>query len=203
MKNKNVLVLLDPGHGSNTPGKKSPDGRLHEYRYNRELASLIFMLLKRQGIDSKIIVNEEVDVPLHERIRRVNDICNEVGKSNVLLLSIHCNAAGDGSQWMNATGWECYTSPGKTKADRLAESIFREAQNRLPVAHKMRADWSDGDPDKEARFYMLMHSKCPAVLTENLFMDSKKDVEYMLTHTCLVNLAEIHVIGILKYLDHG
>lgn len=197
-----MIILLDPGHGINTPGKKSPDGRLHEYRYNRELAALIMNGLRRRGIEAQIIVNEEVDVPLSERIRRVNDICNERGRANVLLLSIHCNAAGDGTKWTNASGWECYTSPGKTKADKLATAIFNQADLYLPNSQKRRADWSDGDPDKEARFYMLIHSKCAAVLTENLFMDCRADVEYMLSTTGLVTLANIHIDGIANFINH-
>lgn len=197
-----MVILLDPGHGINTPGKRSPDGRLREYLYNRELATLISTGLHRSGIDSRIIVNEEVDIPLSERITRVNEVCREVGKSNVLLVSIHCNAAGDGTRWMNATGWECYTSPGKTKADKLATCIYNMADKYLESAKKLRTDFADGDPDKEARFYMLTHSKCPAVLTENLFMDCKADVDYMLSSSGKTALAQIHIQGILNYLEH-
>lgn len=197
-----MVVLLDPGHGINTPGKRSPDGRLREYHYNRELSALIMYGLKRHGIDARVIVNEEVDVPLSERIYRVNEVCNEMGKENVLLLSIHCNAAGNGTKWINASGWECYTSPGKTKSDKLATFIYNEADKYLPQCLKRRADWSDDDPDKEARFYMLIHSKCAAVLTENLFMDCKADVDYMLSTKGIVVLANIHIEGILKFLNH-
>lgn len=33
-----MTILLDPGHGSDTPGKRSPDGHFREYAYNRHLA---------------------------------------------------------------------------------------------------------------------------------------------------------------------
>ena len=33
-----MKVLIDNGHGSNTPGKCSPDGQLREYAYTREIA---------------------------------------------------------------------------------------------------------------------------------------------------------------------
>ena len=36
-----MLILLDPGHGHNTPGKRSPDGKFLEYAYNREIATRI------------------------------------------------------------------------------------------------------------------------------------------------------------------
>lgn len=195
-----MKVLLDPGHGINTSGKRSPDGTLLEYVYAREIVNLVYHGLRREGIDTEIIVREEVDVPLSERICRVNDICKELGRSNVILVSVHCNAAGDGSEWTQANGWECYTSPGKTKADKLATCIHEEAQIYLPKTTKFRVDLSDGDPDKEARFYMLTKSLCPAVLTENLFMDNKSECKYLLSLKGKAAIANVHVRGIKKYL---
>lgn len=195
-----MKILLDPGHGSNTPGKRSPDGALLEFAYAREIAELVYHGLRREGHDAEILVREESDVPLKERICRVNEACREHGKANVLLVSIHCNAAGDGTKWMNATGWECYTSPGKTKADRLATALCQEAELYMPATSKIRADFTDGDPDKEARFYMLVNSKCPAVLTENLFMDNKSECKYLLSLKGKATIAKIHINGIIKYL---
>jgi N-acetylmuramoyl-L-alanine amidase len=39
----------------------------------------------------------------------------------------------------------------------------------------MRADKSDQDPDKESKFWMLVQSKCPAILPEWLFFDTYED----------------------------
>ena len=114
-----MKVLIDNGHGSNTPGKRSPDGRLREYAYTREIASRLEMELRKNGIDAERIVKEEIDVPLAERCRRVN----EYKASEAILVSIHCNAAGNGSDWMSARGWEAWTSVGKTKADKLATCL--------------------------------------------------------------------------------
>lgn len=196
-----MKVLIDNGHGSNTPGKRSPDGELMEYAYTREIAALVYFGLRSEGIEAELLVKEEVDVPLAERVRRVNEECAALGKSNVILVSIHCNAAGDGSQWMKAHGWEVYTSPGLTKADRLADCIFEAASLWLPETTKMRTDMTDGDPDKEARFYILRHTKCPAVLTENLFMDNKEDCRYLLSLVGKATIAKIHVEGIKKYVQ--
>lgn len=195
-----MKVLIDNGHGSNTPGKRSPDGELLEYAYTREIASLVRCGLQREGIDAQLLVREEIDVPLSERVSRVNEYCKELGKSNVVLVSIHCNAAGDGTEWMSAHGWEVYTSPGKTKADRLADCIYNAASLWLPETTKFRTDFVDGDPDKESRFYILQHTKCPAVLTENLFMDNKADCRYLLSLVGKATIAKIHVEGIKSYI---
>ena len=34
----NMKILIDNGHGANTQGKRSPDGRLIEALYTREIA---------------------------------------------------------------------------------------------------------------------------------------------------------------------
>ena len=61
-----MKILIDNGHGSNTKGKRSPDGRLMEYAYTREIAELVVSELLEKGIDAERIVREEGVVPLQE-----------------------------------------------------------------------------------------------------------------------------------------
>ena len=124
-----MKILLDNGHGIETPGKRSPDGRLLEYAYNREIASRVNDELQRRGYFSTLLVPELSDVPLSERCKRVNRVCSELGRRNVCLVSIHVNAAGRGEKWYNATGWCCYTSKGQTEGDKLANCLCAAAQH--------------------------------------------------------------------------
>lgn len=195
-----MKILLDNGHGENTPGKRSPDGKFREYLYARELAEAIERELKLRGFDAERIVHENVDVPLAERARRVNELCGRLGTSNVILISIHCNAAGNGSEWMQARGWAAYTSKGNTKADKLAECLYTAASCHL-TGQKLRKDYSDGDSDWEEGFYILKKTKCPAVLTENFFQDNKDDVNYMLSSEGKQNIINTHVDGIIQYIE--
>ena len=190
-----MKVLIDNGHGSNTPGKRSPDGQLREYAYTREIAERLVMELRKNGIDAERIVKEEIDVPLAERCRRAN----EYKASEAILVSIHCNAAGNGSDWMYARSLVSWTSVGKTKADELATCLYENAEYCLP-GMKIRKDMTDGDQDKESGFYILKHTKCPAVLTENLFQDNKEDVEFLLSEEGKLAIVNLHVWGIMKYL---
>ena len=93
-----MKILIDNGHGVDTAGKRSPDGSLREYKYAREIAEKVVSELKKRGFDAERIVKEENDISLSERCRRVNSICDRIGTKNVILVSIHCNAAGNGSQ---------------------------------------------------------------------------------------------------------
>ena len=164
-----MKILIDNGHGIDTKGKRSPDGRLLEYAQNRLLAGRIVTALQARGLDASLLVPEETDISLPERCRRVNEWCRQLGKDNVLLISIHCNAAGRGDRWLTARGWCAYTTRGNTRADALATSLYTAARAHLP-GHRLRTDYTDADPDLEKDFYLLRHTSCPAVLTENLFL---------------------------------
>ena len=194
-----MKILIDPGHGIDTPGKRSPDGLFREYLWNRQVADLILEGLVSAGIDASLVVTETNDVSLRNRVNRVNTICNRLGASNVLLVSIHANAAGNGSAWMNAKGWSCYTSKGNTKSDQVAECLYdafeAEFQDR-----KIRKDMSDGDRDWEENFYVLQKSKCPAVLLENFFYDNREECAWMLQEETKRRIAGAAVKGIIKYI---
>ena len=194
-----MKILIDPGHGIDTPGKRSPDGLFLEYLWNRQVADLILEGLVSAGVDASLVVTETNDVTLRNRVNRINTICNRVGASNVLLVSVHANAAGNGSAWMNAKGWSCYTSKGKTKSDQVAECLYdafeEEFQDR-----KIRKDMSDGDRDWEENFYVLQKSKCPAVLLENFFYDNREECAWMLQEETKKRIASAAVKGIIKYI---
>lgn len=195
----NKFFLIDNGHGIETPGKRSPDGSLMEWKYCRELARKIVEGLKAQGINARLLVPEDYDVPLKERCRRANEECCRRGAENVILISIHVNAAGNGRDWMSARGWEAWTSSGKTAADRFCEVLYAQASRLLPSGTPIRRDRSDGDSDKEARFRILTGTLCPAVLTENLFQDNRDDVRYLLSEAGMNTLAKIHIEAVLRH----
>ena len=154
-----MIILLDNGHGFDTPGKRSPDGHFREYAYNRYLAFRIRERLQQLGLDCRLLVPEREDISLQERCRRVNKICQRFGAGQVILISIHINAAGTGQQWMDARGWSCFTSIGETRADSLATCLYEAAKAQLP-GHNIRKDYTDGDPDIEKNFYILRHTRC-------------------------------------------
>ena len=197
-----MKILIDNGHGIQTKGKRSPDGKLLEYAYTRELARQIVATLKARGYDSELLVPEDDDIPLSERVRRTNAHCQAFGKTNVILISIHINAASDGSKWMNATGWSCYTCKGETQSDKLADCFYQAAIKNFP-GKRIRTDYSDNDPDWEENFYILRHSLCPAVLTENFFMDSLYDRDFLLNEAGQQAIVDTHVNGLTNYLRYG
>lgn len=193
------VILIDNGHGVDTPGKRSPDGTFKEYLYNRSVAELVLESLVGKGINANLIVTEINDIPLRNRVLRVNSICARYGTPNVLLLSIHANAAGDGRKWMSAQGWSCYTSKGKTESDKVAECLYDAFEKEFPD-RKIRKDMSDGDRDWEENFYIISKSRCPAVLIENFFYDNKEECAWLLKEDTRKRIAKATVNGVIQYL---
>ena len=193
-----MKILIDNGHGQETAGKRSPDGRFLEWSYNREIARRVVAALQSEHFYASLLVPEDEDISLAERCKRVNRVCSELGRRNVCLISIHVNAAGRGDKWCNATGWCCYTSKGQTEGDKLANCLCAAALQILP-GHRMRFDYSDGDPDQEADFAILHKTACAACLTENGFMDCKESLEFLLTDEGKQAIVDLHVQGIKEY----
>lgn len=193
-----LRILLDNGHGNDTPGKRSPrwaDGtQIFEYEFNRDIVRRIARLLAHKGITFDIIVPELTDIPLYVRSNRVNHICSVNGAANCLLVSVHANAGG-------GTGWEVWTSKGQTRADEYAEIFYRQAEQAFPE-WRMRSDTTDGDHDKEAEFAILKKTACPAVLTENFFMDSERDCRFIMSEAGRDRIARMHFDAILECVDH-
>ena len=192
-----MIVLIDNGHGVDTPGKRSPDGRLREYAWTREVAQRIAIALQREGIDARLIVPEPTDIPLSVRTRRVNDICHKVGKQNVLLVSVHNNAAGADGKWHEARGFAVYVSNNAGLGSRrLAAEFYAGAKARGLTGNRAtppQGFW-------QASLAMCRDTKCAAVLTENLFQDNIDDVKYLLSNEGKTAIVDLHVNAILNYI---
>lgn len=191
-----MKVLIDNGHGENTPGKRSPDGRLREWSYTREIADMVVTGLRKRGLDAERIVREDTDVSLSERCKRANAIYKESGKK-AILVSIHCNAAGSGASWMNARGWSVFVSNNASASSKKLATYLCEAAEDMKLQVRRPAP---KQPYWEQNLAMCRDTNCPAVLTENFFQDNKEDVEYLLSAEGKRDVVQIHVDGISKYL---
>jgi len=192
-----MKVLVDNGHGSNTAGKRSPDGTHREYLWARQFADRLVGVLKSLGIDAERIVTEDTDVSIKERCRRVNAICKTLGAKNVLLVSIHNNAAGSDGKWHDARGFSSHVSTNassrsKTLATCLAEEVS---------AHGIKVrKYLPKEPYWTQNLGICRDTNCAAVLTENLFQDNKEDVALLADNAFCNKLACAHAEGIIKYI---
>ena len=226
MTPKKLTVILGTAHGKNVAGKRSPDGKFQEWQYSREIVErLREELSKRDDLVDVFVDIPAAEVPLPQqaeltrRVRYVNQLCAHRHTERCIYVSIHVDAASSG-EWKNAGGWTAYTSPGRTRSDILATYLYEAAEKHLAgYAAKMeegkkkglygqnqkpfRKDTTDGDPDKEANFYVLVRTKCAAVLTENLFQDNKADVAFLTSEEGKKAIVALHKEAILRFAQHN
>jgi N-acetylmuramoyl-L-alanine amidase len=191
------LWILDNGHGGvidgvyQTSGKRSPvwpDGEvLYEGEFNRAIVNRLVDMCRSNNIDYVNLVDTQEDIPLKERPEMANKIAKSSDKP-CIYVSIHANGFSDES----ANGWEVFTSPGETKSDPIATILYEKAKAEFPE-RKMRPSMGDGDPDKEAKFTVLMDTSMPAILSENFFMTNYREChEILMSESGRDRVAKIH-----------
>ena len=152
--NNPKVVILGTAHGSNVPGKRSPDGKFREYKFSREVIAMLRPRLEAHGYTVFVdMPSDEVPRPgsteLSLRCRYVNGICKKFGSQNCIYVSIHVNAAGSDGQWHDARGFAVYVARScSPTSKRLARTLCELAISRglrgnraVPSAHYWQADF--------------------------------------------------------------
>jgi len=214
MENKEFCVFFDAGHGGINPKVKLPNGyttypskcaqhnngTFHSYGwffeglFNRAVVQYIEQYLKDWGYTTMKVYDEILDTSLSKRVTKANFAAKNFKAS--LYLSVHGNAAENKS----ARGWEVFTSPVQTKSDIYAELLFKEVKQSFPN-WIFRADLTDGDHDKEDRFYVLTQTNMPSVLSENGFFTNYHDAKLMFDSDFQKKLALCHARSVSDYAE--
>lgn len=205
----NFCVFLDAGHGSldrdgryvTSPSKQfrhsrgafHGDGWFFEGVWNRVLTYRVAAKLEKLGIPHIVVSHEYVDISLSYRVEMANWYHRNYKKG--IYISNHANASGSG----RARGFEIYTSPGVTQSDRIADIHWDHVKDLLGDRIDYRQDLSDGDHDKEARFYVLTRTVMPAILVEHLFFDNEQDALLLMDDEVVERFAEAQVRTVVKY----
>lgn len=212
MDKKTAIIVLGTAHRLREPGKCSPDGRVKECIWSREIVAEIADKLKEYGY--KVIIDmPEMDLPktmqtpsvklernreLGMRVNIVNELCRQNGAKNVLYVSVHINAAGADGKWHSANGWQvCVGSKASEKSKLLAECLFDAAKAqgiKLRQPSPQQKYWPQS-------LYVCNSTNCPAVLTENMFQDNMGDVDYLMSDLGKHQIARLHIEGIINYIE--
>lgn len=200
-------VILDFGHGGvdlkgryTTAPKKMftfPNGeKAYEGVLNRQIGKKVYEFL-RWDINLKVHTTVDFDDPSDISLKDRINFVNRFDINKTLLVSIHSNAYNT-----KIRGFEIYTNKEQTLSDILAEYIFKSVEifyNKISL--KVRPDRADGDSDKEADFYVLDHSKCPAVLIECLYFDNIDDFKMLKNQKFQIQLAYHIYLGIRNFIN--
>ncbi|MCQ2288313.1 MAG: N-acetylmuramoyl-L-alanine amidase [Muribaculaceae bacterium] len=189
-------VILGTAHGSNVAGKRSPDGRLREFKYSREICHMVREQLTERGIRCIIDIEDDLEPSLSGRVARVNRLATKHG--DCIYVSIHNNAAGSDGQWHSARGFSVFVSPNASTQSKLLATTL------LNTATGMNLQGNRHYPSTGYHIKSLAVCRdtcCPAVLTENLFQDNREDVDFLLSAEGRKTIAQLHTQAILAFLN--
>ncbi|MCB0628978.1 MAG: N-acetylmuramoyl-L-alanine amidase [Saprospiraceae bacterium] len=208
--NTDFCVFLDAGHGSIDPktGKyvtapskqyEHSKGTFHDGRWffegvwNRVLTDRVAKKLDTLQINYIKVYHEYLDMSLSYRV----DTANWYNKyyKKTLFISNHSNASGSGA----ARGFEVYTSPGTTRSDKVATAYFNNVKEIFGSKISYRQDATDGDPDREAKFYVLRNTAMSAILGEHLFFDNFEDASLLMLDETVERFAEAQLRTIVEF----
>lgn len=171
-------VVIDAGHGGHDGGATA--NGLKEKDLTLDIAKRIQSKLK--GSELKVIMTRSTDkyLTLSERANIANR-----NKAD-LFVSVHINSGG-------GTGFESFIYSGNVSANtqKLQETIHRNIMDQMDVADR---------GEKRANFAVVRQTSMPAVLTENLFIDTKADAAKLKDSKQLDKIAQGHADGIIEYL---
>lgn len=180
-----MKMMLDAGHGYNTPGKRSPDG-FQEYEFNRKVASYAKMFLETyQNMTVYLAHSDQEDVPLIERTDAANRLQVDA------FVSIHANAYGN--TWNDADGIETYVYLTKPS---LAYELAQKIQQYLLAETGLRDRGV-----KTADFHVLRETKMTAVLAECGFMTNQKEESLIRSDAYQRTCADAIVKGIADHYE--
>jgi len=201
-----TLIAIDPGHGLNTAGKRTPtfpDGSVMlEREFNKAVAIYLEKMLKEQGFDVINVAVSDTDVPLNKRTALANNtILNKYNRPANFYVSIHANAFGDG-EWNEANGIETYVHP-IIPAGSQTEIIARNIHRQL-IAFTGRRDRGL----KRNDYQVLRDTNMPAALVECGFMTNLVEAELLKTDAYREACAEAIAKGIcesseVNFIDGG
>lgn len=190
--NSKVCVILDPAHGDNVPGKRSPDGVHREYAWSRNRCQEIEKFLAEKGYEVYWTTRSVHEPGLSRRVQAANKIKTDKVK---LLISLHNNAAGADNKWHMASGVEIYTSKGKTQSDIFSSIMYAALKRNFPNLKYRYGGTDPLDCDKDSNFTVLMGNYF-AMLIEWLFQDGKEDIALLLDDRINLQFSESVVSGI-------
>jgi N-acetylmuramoyl-L-alanine amidase len=207
----NFCVFLDAGHGGldssgryvTAPSKMFEHDRgsfhkgsfFYEGVWNRRLTGLVLNKLISLNINYIMLSHEYLDLSLQHRVDKANWYYRNYKRG--ILISNHANASAS----RRARGFEVYTTPGTTMSDVMAEIHWNNVEALLGGRITMRSDTSDGDHDKEARFYIIQKTLMPAMLVEHLFFDNFSDASLLMDDEIVELFAEAQVRTIIEYFN--
>lgn len=187
LKKEEVLIVIDPGHGGEDPGKVGVNDAL-EKDINLKIAEKLRDLLEEESI--QIVMTREDDfVPesKNEDLKKRVELINEVNPD--IVVCIHQNSFTDPS----VAGPQVFYHGSSEISKRIAQTL----QEELWLIDEENQRQIKGNES----YYMLSQTEVPTVIVECGFLSNLEDAEKLVTDDYQEQIAQAICSGIIKWLD--
>lgn len=179
----NKILVLDAGHGINTPGKQTLAslGKVYkEWTLNNAVCNKIQKILANYNVTIYRTDDQSgaTDISLATRVSKTNSYNPD------LFVSIHQNAGG-------GTGTEVYYHTRGTSEDKKVAGI---------IAPKLASKVGLRNRGVKTAEFTVLTTKATAVLVEGGFMDTKNDYEIIISDKGQQAYAEAVAEAVIEYL---
>ncbi|MEI4770436.1 N-acetylmuramoyl-L-alanine amidase [Psychrobacillus sp. FJAT-51614] len=179
-----MKIMLDAGHGPDTIGKRTPDGKMKEFEFNAAVVGFLKKELEDCGLIVLVSHLGNLDVALHERTTLANKLGVDV------FISIHANAFG--TTWNNTSGIETFTYTRPSEQSKLLAKYIQDSLCSLSKGKNRGV--------KQADFAVLRDTKMPAVLVECGFMTNKIEATLLQSRLYRILCAKAIAFAILRWI---
>lgn len=173
-------IILDAGHGGKDAG--AVNGGLYEKAAALKVATLVGTMLTKAGHQVYYTRKDDTFVELADRCKLSNELNAD------FFISVHCNSAENKS----ASGVETWFCKGSSKGKLLANYVQAELADISGVKNR---------GIKEGTFYVLKHTKAPAILVELGFISNETEKKLLFKESYQQKLASAIAIGLQTYLE--
>lgn len=194
---KDIVVIIDAGHGGIDGGTSAADGT-PEKEINLSVALKVDEFLKSMGI--KTVLTRNKDVSIHSenavtiREKKVSDIKNRLkiveSAENSVLLSIHQNHFTQSKY----SGAQVFYSKNNPESKIIADIIQRN------IIDFIQPDNSRETKCSGSEIYLLHNVSAPAVMVECGFLSNPDEAEKLKNENYQQNIAFIIALSILEYI---
>lgn len=175
-----MKVYLDPGHGGADPG--AIGNGIKEKDITLDITQRIRAHLTQHDIEVRMSRTKDITKSLNQRTNEANTWGADY------FISIHCNAFNG-----KARGYEDYIyTRANTTTTKFRNVLHEEIAKTSGLPNRGK---------KRANFHVLRETAMPAFLSENGFIDHKKDADLMKSSVWREQIALAHARGILKALN--
>lgn len=193
-EDKNVTIVIDPGHGGRDPGKVGVNHCL-EKDINLSISFLLKEMLEQEGIT--VIMTRDADVGLYSEDdpnKKRADLNNRVSIINSsgaqLAISIHQNSFSEGY----VKGAQVFYYAKSEQGRKLAEMMQDQIKKTIGDGNHRKAKANDN-------YFMVTKTNCPLVIVECGYLSNPEEAELLLKEDYQRKMASGICQTILNYIE--